>query len=374
MSMTKTDDAGNVHESHDGIHWKLIGRKPLTQAEVTAITHWGLVKAEMPRGMTDTAALVELRRLLRARHPMREEMAFQQEIVEKLKLVKGDDHPWPADDVLHMLANAADHLLGDHDCDAHGYEELLVCVERARELVKMMRQPIGGGALLAHEASLYEPPVGGVGIDHGTVPATVVHDLARELVKDIPEHQGPLTEHGERIAPIEGDLPCNEYDPAGSGAGVEDDGQPQCASCGHSKAAHEPEPDCRYCQGGGTMMGAVEDCPQCDGTGKAKPEPTEAEVYGALKDQLTAMEWGTLRDSALEGMVLIDDGPVLQRLADLELCEVEVDKDHGGEVTSSVYTATELGMAIVKYFEKPPEWQEQPGAREGINPLTGEVD
>lgn len=47
-----------------------------------------------------------------------------------------------------------------------------------------------------------------------------------------------LTEHGERVPPTEGSAPCDEYDPAGSGAGVEEDGEPQCAMCGWQKSQH----------------------------------------------------------------------------------------------------------------------------------------
>jgi len=32
--------------------------------------------------------------------------------------------PWPLRDVLKRLAEAATHLLREHDCDAHGYEEV----------------------------------------------------------------------------------------------------------------------------------------------------------------------------------------------------------------------------------------------------------
>jgi hypothetical protein len=49
---------------------------------------------------------------------------------------------------------------------------------------------------------------------------------------------GSLTTYGERVPPIEGDTPCDEYDPAGIGAGVEADGFPQCAMCGFSKSEH----------------------------------------------------------------------------------------------------------------------------------------
>lgn len=40
---------------------------------------------------------------------------------------------WPIRDVLNRLAEAATHLLSDHDCDAHGYEGLQHAVVAARE-------------------------------------------------------------------------------------------------------------------------------------------------------------------------------------------------------------------------------------------------
>lgn len=45
-----------------------------------------------------------------------------------------------------------------------------------------------------------------------------------------------------RMAGIEVDPPCDEYDPAGSGAGAEEDGHPQCAMCGHPKSLHKNDP------------------------------------------------------------------------------------------------------------------------------------
>lgn len=47
-----------------------------------------------------------------------------------------------------------------------------------------------------------------------------------------------LTEKGEYIPPDPDELPCEEYDPAGEGAGLEQDGHPQCAWCGYSLALH----------------------------------------------------------------------------------------------------------------------------------------
>lgn len=51
-----------------------------------------------------------------------------------------------------------------------------------------------------------------------------------------------LTEHGERIPPLPDDPPCDDYDPTGIGAGLEDDGHPQCAWCGHQKTDHGTQP------------------------------------------------------------------------------------------------------------------------------------
>jgi hypothetical protein len=39
-----------------------------------------------------------------------------------------NDQPWPVAQIVERLADAADHLMRDHDCDAHGYES--VCAAR----------------------------------------------------------------------------------------------------------------------------------------------------------------------------------------------------------------------------------------------------
>ena len=48
--------------------------------------------------------------------------AERDEARAKLAAVQGLDTPWPLLEVLRRLSDAADHLLRDHDCDAHGYE------------------------------------------------------------------------------------------------------------------------------------------------------------------------------------------------------------------------------------------------------------
>jgi hypothetical protein len=41
--------------------------------------------------------------------------------------------PWPPHDVVRKLVEAADHLLNDHNCDAHGYEGVMQARDRARK-------------------------------------------------------------------------------------------------------------------------------------------------------------------------------------------------------------------------------------------------
>jgi len=42
---------------------------------------------------------------------------------------------WSAARIIERLADAADHLLGDHDCDAHGWEGVQAARDAARELL-----------------------------------------------------------------------------------------------------------------------------------------------------------------------------------------------------------------------------------------------
>jgi hypothetical protein len=53
----------------------------------------------------------------------------------------GMDTAWPLGDVLTRLADAADHLLGDHGCDSHGYEEVYAARDAARSIVAALNAP-----------------------------------------------------------------------------------------------------------------------------------------------------------------------------------------------------------------------------------------
>jgi len=59
-------------------------------------------------------------------------------------------NPWPLWDVLAQLANAADHLLKEHGCDAHGHETVQHCAAEARRIVAVIKA--GGGVPMAGHA------------------------------------------------------------------------------------------------------------------------------------------------------------------------------------------------------------------------------
>lgn len=63
------------------------------------------------------------------------------------------------------------------------------------------------------------------------------HDLKE--IYPVGKPQTGVTEDGVRIKPEDGVSPCEEYDPAGLGAGLEEDGCPQEAHCGHPRSAHK---------------------------------------------------------------------------------------------------------------------------------------
>lgn len=50
-------------------------------------------------------------------------------------LIDAQSTTWPVRDVLARLADAADHLLNVHSCDAHGYEDVGIARDVARQLV-----------------------------------------------------------------------------------------------------------------------------------------------------------------------------------------------------------------------------------------------
>jgi hypothetical protein len=58
---------------------------------------------------------------------------------------------WPIPDVLERLADAADHLRGDHSCDAEGHEGVLYAAQAARAHAMNLRSGKPGGEAQAGE-------------------------------------------------------------------------------------------------------------------------------------------------------------------------------------------------------------------------------
>jgi hypothetical protein len=54
-------------------------------------------------------------------------------------LLANTDSPWALLDVLEKLAGAADHLLGEHAYDGHGYEGIAAARDAARHIVQRVR-------------------------------------------------------------------------------------------------------------------------------------------------------------------------------------------------------------------------------------------
>jgi hypothetical protein len=52
---------------------------------------------------------------------------------------------WPLLDVLRKLVEAGDHLMSVHSCDAHGHEELAVCVQKGREYIARIHAALSSG-------------------------------------------------------------------------------------------------------------------------------------------------------------------------------------------------------------------------------------
>lgn len=88
----------------------------------------------LPRMRRDLAAAkAEVARLLAA---LDAERARTREVAERVALdALGLDVPYPVLSCLEQLAEAAEHLLGDHGCDKLGHEGVKDCAKAAREHV-----------------------------------------------------------------------------------------------------------------------------------------------------------------------------------------------------------------------------------------------
>lgn len=77
----------------------------------------------------------ELRRLREETDRQRARADAAEALVVRLSRLLALATPWPVQDVLAKLADAADHLLNYHDCDRHGYEGVVAARDAARTIV-----------------------------------------------------------------------------------------------------------------------------------------------------------------------------------------------------------------------------------------------
>lgn len=95
---------------------------------------------ELSRVPPDMVKLAEEAEWLRARSDERgalmvEAIRQRDRLAAALDAVLGQDRTWPARDVVVGLAKSVDHLLRDHDCDTHGWEETQRCRDEAPRLL-----------------------------------------------------------------------------------------------------------------------------------------------------------------------------------------------------------------------------------------------
>ena len=81
----------------------------------------------------------------------------------RLSQIEALDSPYPLRDILQILADAADHLLGDHSCDAHGYEGVGMARDHARRLIADVIASTSVGAWFDVEVTRREDLVTAVG-------------------------------------------------------------------------------------------------------------------------------------------------------------------------------------------------------------------
>ena len=67
-------------------------------------------------------------------------IAAQRVRIAELETFMGSNDPWPTLDAVKRLVDAADHLLDDHSCDAHGYEGLMFARDAMRQRLERFRK------------------------------------------------------------------------------------------------------------------------------------------------------------------------------------------------------------------------------------------
>ena len=66
----------------------------------------------------------------------------EENCLQKQDEVLGHNNPWPLVDVLRKLTEASDTLLNRYNYDGHSHEEISICIERGKEIIKLLESPI----------------------------------------------------------------------------------------------------------------------------------------------------------------------------------------------------------------------------------------
>jgi hypothetical protein len=80
----------------------------------------------------------------RQHEALRAKLAEVEKERDEARALLANDRPYPLRDVLTRLAGAARHLLNDHDCDGHGYEEVGAVINEAMTIIHRIDAMKGG--------------------------------------------------------------------------------------------------------------------------------------------------------------------------------------------------------------------------------------
>lgn len=112
----------NADPFHDGYVWRDFART--LERETAALS------ADVAR-LREQLAEYMLRDVFSRKQE--QDLASARGDAERWKAALGLDQPWSVACVLRRLAEAADHLMNDHQCDADRWEEVAGCAKRARD-------------------------------------------------------------------------------------------------------------------------------------------------------------------------------------------------------------------------------------------------
>lgn len=122
------------------LDWSWMRALPLDRQEVAALVPLFKAGAECAQrwGWTEAKFIRLARVCWRWLATGKIEEPATDPVYERLHAFLAPDDPWPTVDVLRKLTDAGEHLLRDHDCDAHGYEEIANAVRVARQRLRAL--------------------------------------------------------------------------------------------------------------------------------------------------------------------------------------------------------------------------------------------